>query len=214
MQTLSCFRDLQVQQALLAPLAPEHPALHGYLSKLRTLEVATGRYLAERLRSFPEADLAQEVKGIVSGLNQVLVGSKDETRAARGISDHLAHAHRRLLLLRSTIEPKNPATIHRLRVAFKKYRYLVEPLAPLSTNPDPDVLSQMHDLQGDMGDIQDLAVLLRGLRSWAAASSQLREIGPALRILNQRLEERVAAFSDRVVQLDSFRFELRPSIFK
>lgn len=206
---LSRFRDLQVQQALLAPLAGGFPCLVGYTDKLRSSEAWSEKALAARLSSFPVQLLAGEVEAISLRLRRVLAGGKEEAKAAGRLSERLIRAHHRLSLLRSGIAPADPATIHRLRVAFKKYRYLVEPLAPLSSNPDPEVLTRMHDLQGVMGDIQDLAVLVRGLRSWAAASHKLREIEPALKVLAQRLEDKISGFQCKVDQMDSFAFELR-----
>lgn len=210
MGMLSRFRDLQVQQAMMKPLASRFPCLLEYMDRLRRSEESVRNLLAERLSAFDETLLAGEVEAIAASLDKITEGSKSRAKSAARISDHLSGAHRRLLSLRSATQASDPASIHRLRVAFKKYRYLVEPLAPLSSNPDPSVLFRMHDLQGDMGDIQDLAVLLRGLRSWAAAGDKRRECDPALRTLARGLDEKIVDFFSKIEQLDSFSFELIP----
>jgi CHAD domain-containing protein len=210
MGMLSRFRDLQVQQVMLAPLASRFPCLEDYMARLRASEESARNLLSGRLSSFDEPLLAGEVEAMATRLGQVSEAGRCGGRAAGRISDHLAGAHRRLLSLRSAIESADPSAIHRLRVAFKKYRYLVEPLAPLSANPDPSALARMHDLQGAMGDIQDLAVLMRGLRSWAAAGDKRQECGPALRTLALSLEDKINGFRATVAQIDSFVFELGP----
>ncbi len=210
MELLSRFRDLQVQLAMLEPLAHRFPSLKDYRARLRASEETSQKLLSVRLLSFDEPLLAGEVEAIAARLGQVSKEDKGGARAAGRISKHLAGVHRRLLSLGSAIEGTDLAAIHRLRVAFKKYRYLVEPLAPLSQNSDPHVLARMHDLQGAMGDIQDLAVLIRGLRSWASAVGRRRECHPAIQALAGDLDEKITRFRSKVSQLVSFVFELGP----
>lgn len=211
MGMLSRFRDLQVQEAMLEPLAGRFPCLKPYRDRLKASEASALQLLAGGLAAFDEPLLAGETAAAAAGLGRIKEGGKKGDKAVGRISNHLAGAHCRLLSLRSAIEGVDPSAIHRLRVAFKKYRYLVEPLAPLSANPDPSVLARMHDLQGAMGDVQDLAVLMRGLRSWAAAGEKRREFDPVLRKLAGDLEERISGFSAKVGQIDSFAFELPPA---
>jgi len=61
------------------------------------------------------------------------------------------------------IDPARPSTIHRLRVAFKKFRYMVEIAHPLLENFPQDNLKRMHDYQSLMGEIQDADVFLQTL---------------------------------------------------
>jgi CHAD domain-containing protein len=61
------------------------------------------------------------------------------------------------------IRPQDAQTIHRTRVAFKQFRYMVEALAdflPWLTNHH---LAAMRHYQSMMGEIQDAEVLLRTL---------------------------------------------------
>lgn len=209
MRGLSRYRDLQVQQAMLAPLVPGFPVLDNCLSRLKSSEALAGTLLAGRLSSFPVEKLSAAVAGACRLLRRVAAGTRAEAGAAKKLGGYLARAHLRLLSFRSGVNPADPATVHRLRVAFKKYRYLAEPLAPLSGNPDPAALSRMHGLQGVMGDVQDLAVLLRHLRSWAASGGNRREAGPALRLLSGKLDQKTASFLSTARDLDSFVFPLR-----
>lgn len=58
------------------------------------------------------------------------------------------------------IDPAQPATIHRLRIAFKKFRYMVESIHPILEDFPADRLKRMHDYQTAMGEIQDAEVAL------------------------------------------------------
>lgn len=59
---------------------------------------------------------------------------------------------------------KTPAGIHRLRVAFKRYRYACETLASFLPGLSAPVLAGMRDFHGLMGELQDLQVLRAALR--------------------------------------------------
>ena len=58
---------------------------------------------------------------------------------------------------------RNPRTIHRLRIAFKRFRYLCELLEPFLSGVTETRLERMRHYQGASGEIQDLAVLLARL---------------------------------------------------
>ncbi len=208
MARLSRLRDLQVQMARLKPLARQYPCLKHYLKQLQASESLALNVLAENLCSFPQKILSAEVEKISAALSLSPASGRKQAESLRRLSDRLHRIHGRLLWLRSAARVSDPAAIHRLRVAFKKYRYLAEPLAPFSSNPDPAVMDRMHDLQGIMGDIQDLAVLRRGLRNWAAAGQRRGEADPVLQWLARELEERISVFQDQASQIESFAFDL------
>ena len=54
-------------------------------------------------------------------------------------------------------------TIHRTRIAFKRFRYMIEALAPLLPAVTPEHRRAMRGYQCMMGDIQDMEVLLAAL---------------------------------------------------
>jgi CHAD domain-containing protein len=68
------------------------------------------------------------------------------------------------------VDPAQPTTVHHLRVAFKKFRYMVE--AIYSCLPDfPEAqLERMHDYQTQMGNIHDMQVVLQTLAEFAEES--------------------------------------------
>lgn len=54
----------------------------------------------------------------------------------------------------------NVEALHRMRLAFKKYRYSVEILAPLFPSVTAELLKRLHAFQTLLGDLHDLDVLL------------------------------------------------------
>ncbi len=65
------------------------------------------------------------------------------------------------------VDPDQLVSIHHLRVAFKKFHYMVEVIQPCLPGFPVDQLERMHDYQTRMGDIHDLEVLLDTLTAFA-----------------------------------------------
>jgi len=72
-------------------------------------------------------------------------------------------AFAKTLELQRAMDPGAAATIHRTRVAFKKFRYMVEALQPLFAEITPERVATMQDYQSMMGEVQDTEVFLARL---------------------------------------------------
>ena len=72
------------------------------------------------------------------------------------------------------INPAQATTIHRVRIAFKTFRYMVEIVHPLLPDFPPENLKQMHDYQSLMGEIQDVEVIMQALADAPVARLFLR----------------------------------------
>ncbi len=118
----------------------------------------------------------------------------------------LREAYERVLTLRRQIRRGNPAAIHRMRVAFKHFRYMSESLGPIFPDFTPERLGQMHQYQSAAGDIQDLEILLATLAQAVAdehvAAADVKKLRTQL--LRTR-RQRVAAFLERINDLLDFR---------
>jgi CHAD domain-containing protein len=68
------------------------------------------------------------------------------------------------------IDPGQLVSIHHLRVAFKKFRYMVEAIYPCLPDFPESQLNRMHDYQTYMGDIHDDQVFLETLAQFAEGS--------------------------------------------
>jgi len=77
-------------------------------------------------------------------------------------------AYHTVLSRLAMVDPANVATIHRVRIAFKRLRYSFEVVQPLLTDMPEDLPAQMHSYQTLMGEIQDAEVMLRTLEEYAS----------------------------------------------
>ena len=102
-------------------------------------------------------------------LGKLIVACRDDvkhwcSRAGSGkvnamLLGSINQAFARTLSLRNRINPKDAATIHCTRVAFKRLRYMIETLADYFPRANEKLLDAMHRYQTMMGDIQDAEVL-------------------------------------------------------
>ena len=68
----------------------------------------------------------------------------------RGVSKHLEAA----------LDPAHPEALHRMRLAFKKYRYAAEVLLPLFPEATEETAKRLHAFQTLLGTIHDCDVIL------------------------------------------------------
>jgi CHAD domain-containing protein len=72
--------------------------------------------------------------------------------------------------LAAALDPAHPEALHRMRLAFKKYRYAAEVLLPLFPKATKETAKRLHAFQTLLGTIHDCDVIL------AEAASFRREI--------------------------------------
>jgi len=82
---------------------------------------------------------------------------------------------------RARIHSRRPETIHRTRVAFKKFRYMVEALARHSLPMRKEFLQSLRQYQALMGDIQDTQILLGAVDKFLRKRNITSEPGRKLR---------------------------------
>jgi CHAD domain-containing protein len=105
-------------------------------------------------------------------------------------------AFNRVVERKHAIAPTDGSAIHRMRVAFKKFRYMVESLAPVRGRTSSKQLKAMNAFQGSMGDIQDAEVLLSNVQGYASARGSEGEaaLGRALEELSRRRTALIETF--------------------
>jgi CHAD domain-containing protein len=153
-------RDVQVQLLSIEKMLPSFPELRGFYNFLLTRE----RLLAERLAAEVKAVKIGKVEwAIRAAINQLAVLLDSPEMQQQKLAEALQAvdiAFNRVVERRHAVDPSDSASIHRMRVAFKKFRYMVESLAPMLDRVSSRQLKAMNAFQGSMGDIQDAEVLL------------------------------------------------------
>ena len=129
-------------------------------------------------------------------------------------------AYANVLWKQVNIDPANLASVHAMRIAFKKFRYMLEVASPLIPPMPPSRPRVLHNYQGMMGDIQDVVVMLAFIDRFAAENPQF-DVSPVRAIVVQKLDERMVYFLGRINRLKQFwrkspttRFPWRVSVME
>lgn len=174
-------RDTQVQIGIVATMTRRFAASAPFHAWLRSREKRFARKARKeirRLRSHRIQRMLDDARDRLRKRHKRL-GSEAATAVLLLALDD---AFTRTCHLRSLVDVRHVPTIHRARVAFKRFRYMVEAVAPNLPGVSPKLLTAMRRYQTRMGDIQDTEVLLHGLddflrkgESDPAASLALRQ---------------------------------------
>lgn len=163
-------RDTHVCLTLLKPLRREVPEVRGLDPLWRRQERLLVVELRREIRATKQARLQKRLKALEKALATGIGGARrgsDEAPARAALSEAFA----RVMALRRRIRRNAPSTIHRTRVAFKRFRYMSELLQPLLSGFPKNHLERMRAFQGLMGDIQDLEVLLAAVATAVEAGA-------------------------------------------
>ena len=121
----------------------------------------------------------------------------------------------RAVALLRVVTPGDVETIHRLRIAFKKFRYLVEVLQPALPFVTEELLKLMNTYQDRMGAIQDNEVLTAALRRYTKGRSGRGKAGltPVRQVLVLEHKELVETFLQSKDELYTFCDEISAPLF-
>jgi hypothetical protein len=150
----------------------------------------------------------KSVRRIRVPLPRTRTGRGSGPDASVAASRHLSMLGRAVLKQRKgALDPSNPDALHRMRLAFKKYRYAWEVLEPLLPRATRNGRKRLHDFQTLLGTIHDCDVILVDVRSFRdgclgeKAECSLETAVRALRSEKFRDFERTAEHETRAVPL-------------
>lgn len=204
-------RDIHVQLLRLAALPQTEHAVssfRAFLFKREREEIGKARSSVKHLRSGRIAELIDEFEDELRRRRKSRIARKDFV----GLLRQTNQAFDRVAELRAQIDPADTATIHRTRVAFKKFRYTVEALAPLLPEIAPPRLRAMRAYQNLMGSIQDATVLWRSARKFARKNLDAAASAPFQRELEsqcRRLVRRYLKAADKLAEFGPLRVATR-----
>jgi CHAD domain-containing protein len=196
LRRLAELRDTHVQaRAIRKDLAafPEARTLCDWLTERE-------RRVTKRLRKKMADARIGDLKDGIAALQQRL-RVRSQPRAFPGkqyitVMAAVDKAFAAVAALHAAIDPAVPETIHRTRIAFKRFRYMVELLAPVLPVTPPNMKS-MQAYQTLMGDIQDVEVLLLDVDNLLAKKKGLKN---SLQPFREELERRRAACIQRFLR--------------
>jgi CHAD domain-containing protein len=159
-------RDTQVMLGELSAILPELPQLEEFELYLRSHEE---QMLQDMRKKLEERDTSRIAGWIHKTRDDLEEATNDHLKALilEAVDDAFLVVRQRL----SWVDLARPATIHRVRVVFKAFRYMVETVHPLLKDFRPAILKQMNQYQTLMGNIQDTEVFASRLADFMAGGS-------------------------------------------
>ncbi|MEO5886327.1 MAG: CHAD domain-containing protein [Anaerolineales bacterium] len=191
-------RDTQVMLAEVSETIQELPQLQKFQYHLQVVEEDLLKTLRKKLKVIDLFDVSKRIRKT----RETLETNRDEELALQTLQA-VDHAFLVTKQRHSWIDSAQSATIHRVRIAFKAFRYMVEIIQPLLKDFPPDNLQQMNDYQSLMGEIQDVEVIMQTLADFPSSASSFDQ-QPVRRYYERRHAEATSAFIEDMNQLDNF----------
>lgn len=155
-------RDTQVQLPIVGKMLERFPGarpFHAYLVRREARFAKHARKSIQAVNTSRLGKLIGACREDVQKKRKVCSPTKCADLLVRAVG----RAFARTAQLRARIDPRDTRTIHRTRVAFKRFRYMVEALAGCLPAIDDRFLAALRDYQTLMGDLQDIEVLRKTL---------------------------------------------------
>jgi CHAD domain-containing protein len=197
-------RDLQVKRLAVAPWKRRFTGARQFLDHLVQREAGCLRRTEKQVQRIKPASVGRLVERYRDEVRERRK-QRFETADFAALLRAVDRAFAEVVRLKQRVDPADTTTIHRTRIAFKKFRYMVEMLASLLPGVTEDRLEAMHDHQTTMGDIQDAEVLLKGFDDFLREGRLTPRAGGAFRAeLERRRQTAIHRYLRQADQLHEF----------
>jgi CHAD domain-containing protein len=192
LKALSELRDVHVQRLFIEQQMTRFPDLSMVCDDLRRRERKLERVAAGKVKRFKTRKLRKSLEALAVRLTR---RSGQADYLAAKVTQATARAFADVARRRQAIDPAKPSTIHRTRIAFKKFRYMVESLSPEFTGLSKRDLRVLAVYQRKMGILQDLEVLQQLLSDFVRRHRHAAELlDPFARYLRARRARALRSF--------------------
>jgi len=196
-------RDTHIQILALRALAREYPPLRPLGAELRTREAKLIRAARGTIASIKPAQMERSLADVSVRLGTLLHLPGMQGVATATVVGAMGAAFARAFEVRQQVNPGDPSSIHRLRVVFKRCRYMMEVLQPILPGVDRRFLKSLNAYQTRMGDIQDMQVITACVNSFTLNSRYAPTLSlvPVQQRLAEMKKQRVDEFLARADEL-------------
>ncbi|HUF00451.1 MAG TPA: CHAD domain-containing protein [Anaerolineales bacterium] len=191
-------RDTQVILAEISETLQKLPQLQEFQGHLQSMEKKLLKALRKKLRVIGLFDVSKRMRRLRESLKTETSGDL-VLQTLQAVDDAFLITRQR----RNWVNPAQAASIHRVRIAFKTFRYMVEIVHPVLRDFPLENLKGMHDYQSLMGEIQDVEVILQALAN-APVNVSSFDPEPVRRYYQRCHANAIAAYLERMNQLDAF----------
>jgi len=191
-------RDTQVMLAELSEVVQELPQLHDFQKHLQFIEAKILRNLRKKIKAMESSEISKRILKTHEALE---AGTNDdfESQIVQAVDDVYLSTRQRLDWVNLT----RSVTIHRVRIVFKSFRYMVEIIHPLLDDYPTENLKRMNDYQALMGEIQDAEVFAQTLADYSEHAS-FPDPQPVRNYYERRHAEAISAYAEAMNQIHTF----------
>ena len=157
-------RDTHVELQLLEPLWPDYPEAKPFKKFLKRHERKLIKAARKKLADTGARKLSCRFKDFQ---REICDSPRAKTPVENVATGALQKSFSEVAALRRKIRGRDVAAIHKMRVAFKRFRYMSELLQPFLPWITDARLDAMRQFQSRAGGIQDLEVLLARIEGLA-----------------------------------------------
>jgi CHAD domain-containing protein len=210
LEMLGPLRDVQVQLRTIDKMLPSFPELQGLYNALQQRERKLVQRLTAALKRVKTGKLEKAMRAVIRQAEGFLDTPAKQAEKLTAAVDAVGATFNQVVERKLAIDPTDSATIHRMRVAFKKFRYMTEALAPMMDWVTSKQLKAMNDFQGSMGDIQDAEVLLASVTAFAQQQGKERDAA-FTRVLEELSRRRTALIDAFLASADTLYTFWKPT---
>ncbi|MEI7846344.1 MAG: CHAD domain-containing protein [Chloroflexota bacterium] len=171
LDSLDDLRDTQVMLAEISETLKSLPELAPFQKFLLKQEKRLLTKAQFEVGEFKSGTVSRKVESLLARLSEPAFSQDLLTQLSGCVDDAFFKVVRRSKMVDST----RSASIHRVRVAFKKFRYMLEIIYPLLPGLPDEQFKRMHGYQAGMGEIQDVEVFLQ---NWDAFVARRKILAP------------------------------------
>lgn len=204
-KSLARLRDTHVQLLCLKSKQEEFPELADFRKFLVRREKRLARRVNKKILAAAEAGWKKPVATVRAALRDWTRDGAPESQQAQALWRTVGAAYARVVELRRQVDGSEPETIHRMRVAFKRFRYMLETLQPLLPEVTGSRLKAMQAFQQTMGEVQDIEVLINTLDKYAKKTQTLN-----LERFREDLDYRHSGLINRFLETADHLFDFQP----
>jgi len=191
-------RDTQVMLAELSEILHELPQLKDFQKHLQYAEEKLLRNLRKKIKNLESSEVTKRIRKTHAAI-ETTENAELGAQIMQAVDDvYLITKQRRI-----RVDLSRPATIHRVRIAFKSLRYMIEIIQPMLQDFPVEHFKRMNDYQSLMGEIQDAEVFEQTLADFSEHAS-FSDLEPVRQYYERRHAEAISAYAAAQNQIDSF----------
>lgn len=189
-------RDTQVMLAEISETIEALPELKPLQQILQKRERRLLREAEEIVEDLKPSGVARRLEKVRAAITKQSPGPEFDALVLQAVDE----AYGTVLQRYFWINPAHPPTIHRTRIAFKRFRYMVEIVYPLLPDFPQANFKRMHGYQTAMGEIQDAEVFLFTLEDLTETDAP----ESVRRYYEQRHAELITAYIEDKGEVETF----------